>query len=666
MAMLELTPAMVKAKFDERFAEFSEEERMGFRQRFLVHDYESFPNATLLGTLDISTGQHWLTWGTDNIKDHVRRMFINHNDTIFVGFNNKGFDNRITDGILDGMDERAIKQLSDDLIMNRQNQIRWKSNGGYRPDWVKRTFDIGFDIGQKLIGPEGNQYKIPEVGLKRWQRLNNIKVYHSSIPFDKPLTEQWQYDETDKYCLSDLCSTAWLLLSDEAWNPCLNARRVLVDDYGDRGVDWVMTKPQITTIVLNAKKENYPVPDDWEDEFFQLPSNLRIWKHRDIVKAYTEIPFGKLRDMSSKAGGGGVILKDICGVPHVFGVGGVHGCDKGVWQGKGGGIYSIDAASLYPYMMRHYGLLSRCVVGADRKVFGDLIDLRVNVYKPRGDKRAEGLKLVLNGGFGVMKFEKGDMYDPVHFYSVTILGQLLITDLLEKLERHINLIQSNTDGVYFTLKDNTPEGLAHCHAIVSAYEKRTMLSMEWTEFESLYQKDISNYVSRTMPKPGKPAGSGKLTTKGTWFHVKHCTATPYLTLARVHAALNDGAVLSPIGIPLDRFAIETKRDKNSDCFEVNGQVDERGWLDVVPVKPCSDKVQKIAVICKDDGSMADTLFGDMSEDMSYRKRRKATNCPDHAALVENITVDDIDLDWYASKVDIGSEQSEEKEMLFLD
>ena len=67
---------------------------------------------------------------------------------------------------------------------------RWRSgdNGRYRPAWVKRTFDIGFDIGQRKIGPEGNQRKIPIVGLKRWQRLNGIKVYHSDIPFDKPLT----------------------------------------------------------------------------------------------------------------------------------------------------------------------------------------------------------------------------------------------------------------------------------------------------------------------------------------------------------------------------------------------------------------------------------------------------------------------------------------------
>ena len=29
-------------------------------------------------------------------------------------------------------------------------------------------------------------------------------------------------------------------------------------------------------------------------------------------------------------------------------------------------------------------------------------------------------------------------------------------------------------------------------------------------FEEMHQRDISNYVAREVPKPGKPAGSGKL------------------------------------------------------------------------------------------------------------------------------------------------------------
>lgn len=649
--MKRATVELVVSTFKARFAELSEEARGSFRQRFLVHDYEAFPNDTHLTILDIATGQVWSLWGVEEIRRVIRQIFLREDSTVFVGYNNKNFDNKITDAILDGADDQSVKRLSDELVSGGGLDNPWRSGdkGRFRPDWVGRTFDIGFDIGQRKIGEPPNERKIPEVGLKRWERLNGYEIVRSSVPFDKPHLTQADRKEVEAYCLYDVCATALLLLSDEGWNPCLNARRVLVDDYGEKGVNWEMTKPRITAIVLNAKEENFTVPEDWEDSFYKVPKSIRIWKNRDIVRAYSGNTLGQLRKMSNrKLGGTGVINRNVFGMPHIYGIGGVHGCPKGVWSLVGGGIWSLDAASLYPNIMRHYGFLSRRVIGDDRKLFGDLIDLRTNVYKPKGDKRAEGLKLVLNGGFGSMGFDKSEMYDPVHFCGVTITGQLLMTDLLEKLEDEIELIQSNTDGIFFRLLDRSEASMARVRAIVTAFERRTKLEMEWTEFEQMYQRDISNYVAREVPKPGKPAGTGKLKKKGTWYNVKHCTVIPYLYEARVHAALNNGAVLSPEGISIDRFASELKRDKNSECFSVNGKPDYREWLDVIPVAPNSPKADAIDVICKDDGKTEETLFGDMSGDLSFRKRRKATGCPPFAALAEKSTVNDIDLKWYAA------------------
>ena len=79
-------------------------------------------------------------------------------------------------------------------------------------------------------------------------------------------------------------------------------------------------------------------------------------------------------------------------------------------------------------------------------------------------------------------------------------------------------------------------------------------------------------------------------------------------MARTHAAFNDGEVLPPTGIPPERFAIEIKRDKNSEAFLVDGKRDEREWLDVVPVPINSPHKHDISVLCKDDGSMTESLF----------------------------------------------------------
>ena len=665
--MKDLTLDDVRAKFAERFGAFTEDERRAFKQRFVIHDYEIFHGDILLGTLDLATCVPTFCWGVDEIKRHLRKVFLYDDSAVFVGYNNKNFDNKITDAVIDGAGIDTLKQLCDDLITGTALDVPWRSGerGRGRPDWLGRTFDIGFDIGQRKIGVPPNERKIPEIGLKRWERLNGYTVSHCPIAFDKRNLTQYDRKMVQKYNLDDLCATAMLLLSDEAWNPCLNARRVLVDDYADKGVSWEVTKPRIAAIVLNAKEENYTVPETWQDEHYEIPREIRIWKHRDILAAYRDKTLGTLRAMSSrKAGGTGVVIKPVCGIPHVYGIGGVHGCPTGVWSAKGGGIYSLDAASLYPNIMRHYGFLSRRVIGDDRALFGNLIDLRTKVYKPRGDKRAEGLKLVLNGCFGSMGFEKSDMYDPAYFCGVTITGQLLMTDLLEKLERQIELIQSNTDGIFFRLRDTSGAGLEECRQIVAAFERRTHLEMEWTEFESMYQRDISNYVAREMPKAGKPAGTGKLKKKGTWYSIKHCTVTPYLFESRVYSALNDGKTMPTEGLEIDRFAIELKRDKNSECFSVDGRPDYREWLDVVPVRANANCAQHIEVICKDDGKMEDSLFGDMGDDLQYRKRRKATGCPQYAALASSVEIADIDLSWYAKEKAISPWSGEMECSLF--
>ena len=645
------TPETVRAKFAERFQSLKEQERNTFKQRFVTFDFEVFPNQCHLTMLDIATAHCWSVWGADAIRNVLRKVFVFDQSVVLVGFNSKRYDNYIADAILAGAREKEVADVSRRLIeSNDYGPWRSASNRRGRPQWVGRTFDIGFDIGQRKVERGNEIIRVPEVSLKRWARLNGLVVRRCPIPFDRPIIRKSDMDAVAEYCLDDNCVTATLLLSDESWNPCLNARRVLVDEYGDRGVDWEMTKPRITCIVLDARPDAHTVPTDWHTKRFKVPDNVCILKHRDVLEQYTTLTFEELRDRSSKLGGGGVIVRDVCGLPHVYGVGGVHGCGEEVVTLEGGGIYSVDAASLYPNIMRHYDLLSRGVTGDARRRFGELIDLRTKVYKPAGDQRAEGLKLVLNGGFGQMGFMKSEMFDPEHFHSVTILGQLLITDLLEKMERHINLIQSNTDGIIFTLRDNTPEGLDRCKRIVKAYERRTKLEMEWREFEVFHQRTISDYVAREMPKQGKPSGSGKIKTKGQWFGIKHCSVKPYLYESRIYAALNGGKTMSPYGIPLDRFAIEIKRDKNSEAFLIDGKRDEREWLDVIPVRYDSPHIQQIAVLCKKDSAdnTAPTLFDgfDGFED-TFRKTRKATGCPEFAALIDNVEHSDIDLNWYS-------------------
>ena len=51
-----------------------------------------------------------------------------------------------------------------------------------------------------------------------------------------------------------------------------------------------------------------------------------------------------------------------------------------------------------------------------------------------------------------MKDKNNPLYDPRQANRVCIYGQLLLTDLIEKLEPYCEITQSNTDGVLVKLK----------------------------------------------------------------------------------------------------------------------------------------------------------------------------------------------------------------------
>lgn len=93
--------------------------------------------------------------------------------------------------------------------------------------------------------------------------------------------------------------------------------------------------------------------------------------------------------------------------------------------------------------------------------------------------------------------------------SITITGQLLIVDLIEKVEPYCELIQSNTDGIY--MKVDNYEMAEKVKKIAAEWEKRTRLELEWDEHVKIYQKDVNNYV--LIDKDGKYKSKGAYVKK---------------------------------------------------------------------------------------------------------------------------------------------------------
>lgn len=183
----------------------------------------------------------------------------------------------------------------------------------------------------------------------------------------------------------------------------------------------------------------------------------------------------------------------IAGVPHQFGWGGVHGA---IPQYSGEGFYlNMDVASLYPSLMIQYNLHSRNM--KDPKKYEQIYHQRLK-YKAEKNPLQAPLKLVLNSTYGVLKDKNNGLYDPLQGNRVCVYGQLLLLDLIERLEPYCQIIQSNTDGVLVKLPDGSDETFYLIDDICHEWEERTHLQLEFDEYRKVFQKEMSTITSLLM------------------------------------------------------------------------------------------------------------------------------------------------------------------------
>ena len=200
---------------------------------------------------------------------------------------------------------------------------------------------------------------------------------------------------------------------------------------------------------------------------------------------------------------------DINGVPHTFGIGGLHGSRDKYF---GEGIYIMaDVGSYYPALMIEYNFLSRNVSNPAK--YKIMRDERL-VMKANKDPREAPRKIVLNGSFGASKDQYNALYDPLQANNTCIAGQLLLIDLLEKLEGKCELIQSNTDGILVKVYNlaEKDEVIAMCEA----WGARTRMTMEYDMYSKVIQKDVNNYIIIPEGELYDSKGKPKWKCKGAW------------------------------------------------------------------------------------------------------------------------------------------------------
>lgn len=432
----------------------------------LFYDFEVFKEDWLVVIVDAANRSEKIFI---NDEQGLIDYYNEHKKDIWVGYNSRHYDQYILKAIICGFTPQEINEW---IIKKREPG--WKF---YRDFWKIQLFN--FDV-------MTNKFR----SLKQLEGFQGHDIRETSVSFDtdRKLTDE-EIQEVIKYCRHDVHETIHIFMVNieefESQMELLKMFKLPLRHISK-------TKAQLSAFILDANQPKKPRYDEFD---FVFPPTLQIIKYTEVLDFYREN-----RDYKK------VFETKIAGVPHVFAWGGIHGARQN-YIGSGDYLL-IDVASYYPALMIEYGYLSRNV--KDPNKFREIRDTRLK-YKMAKDKRQAPLKIVINGTYGAMKDKYNSLYDPLQANNVCIGGMTLLLDLIEKLEPHCELIQSNTDGLLVRLYH--PDDYYLIDDICYEWEQRTKMELEFEEYVKVIQKDVNNYIlvpsGPLYDEKGKPRWEAK-------------------------------------------------------------------------------------------------------------------------------------------------------------
>ena len=325
--------------------------------------------------------------------------------------------------------------------------------------------------------------------LKQLEGFMGNSMKETSVPFDidRKLTGD-ELVEVIKYCKHDVEQTLEVFIRNKSE---FDAHIQMIKTFHLPFKYITKTQAQLSALALGCTKK------EWFDEWdYSIIDTLKISKYKEVIDWFNLQKDARNYDAT--------LTIDVCGIPHQFGWGGLHGAADHPVHIKGLLIH-VDVTSFYPSIMIKYDMLSRNV--EDKEVYKQIYDKRV-ALKAAGKKKEQApYKIILNATFGICKDKYSNAYDPRRANEVTVNGQLLLLDLLEHLEGHCELIQSNTDGLIIQIPD-TDEAFNTVDDICYEWECRTGMKLGFDTITEIWQKDVNNYIFRFE--------NGKLERKGAY------------------------------------------------------------------------------------------------------------------------------------------------------
>lgn len=551
--------------------------------------------------IDIETGKGKII--KNNIEE-LREFYEGYKHDIFISYNGRNYDQWIFKGLLLGYcPAHLTKKIIEDNV-----------KGGMLVRNHNKIPLFHYDAANKFNS------------LKQLQAFMGSEIKDADVPFDlnRPMTDE-EEKELVKYCVHDVKETIKVFNKNlKTFNATIGVLEMFNQDLSLIN----KTSSQITATILGATKL-----ESHDNEFdFIYPETLKLDKYQFVKDWFNDIKNGKI-----STNGKVEIEYDIAGVPTTYALGGTHGnLDNYQTEGR---IFSIDVKSLYPSLIIQYLLMSRAVDGIE--MFKDILHTRFK-YKAEKNPLQEALKLILNSVYGCFGDQYNPLYDKRMMRSVCVAGQLLLTDLVEKIEPHCKVLNLNTDGIYFLLEDNSK--LPILQEIVKEWENRTRLDMDWEEYKKIILKDVNNYIIVPNGDLYYPNGEPKWKGKGAF--VKELSDLDY-DLPIVNFAVKNYFVL---GTPVENTINNCNELRDfQKIVKVTSAYDQGAWKDCTFSKQpvLNEKTGKYTKkMMWDDGSgysLKDKTFrvfaSNREDDGGLFKKKSNANPAKFANTAEKVFID---------------------------
>lgn len=560
------------------------------------YDYEVFPYDWLVVIINPFTKTKTVIV---NDKEKLREYYRKFKKELWAGYNSRSYDQYIQKGTLCGFDPKEIN------------------------DWIIKEKRKGYEFSSLL-----NQFKFfnydcmhKQYSLKVLEAFMGHDICESSVPFDidRKLTPA-ELDEVIKYCTHDVEETIEVFLKTidkyHSQVALLNTFDLTFNNIGK-------TQAQLSAVILGAKA--IETNDEWN---IRVPDNLKLGKYQHVADWF----------LNKKNHDSDLELETIiCGVPHTIAWGGLHGAiSQYEYTCKDDEILLMaDVDQLYPTIMIKYKLLSRAVREPLR--FSNILDTSLRLKREKKKKERQPYKDVCNITYGAMGDKYNAMYDPLHRTLVCVFGQLFIIDLLEKLEPHITLVQSNTDGILIKIKEKDFDLIDD---ITYEWEQRTGLHMSFDLYERVIQKDVNNYIAVDF--------DGNYKSKGAY--VKELNDLDN-DLPIVNKAMKEYILHN---VPVEKTIYECNEFK---AFQKIYKVSAKYEYAYHNGKKLKDKTYRIFASTKKSNS----FFGKIKIEDGQEKLEQFANSPTHCFIhneaVNDLTVPaEVDKKWYVELAKTRLEQ----------